>query len=58
MNTTKLFLLFVLSTINIGIQAKQKSSKSDDRSYWVDLAWKMAQPVLENISKGNSKKTW
>ena len=27
-----------------------------DREYWCSLAWKMAQPVLENMAKGELKK--
>ena len=55
-NSRKLILLIFQLNIIIGIQAKKKSSGKDDRSYWVDLAWKMAQPILENMSKGELQK--
>lgn len=32
------------------------SYAQDDRRYWTDLAYKMARPVLENMSKGKLKK--
>ena len=51
-----ILLIFQIRTIIIGAQAKKKSSEKDERSYWVDLAWKMAQPVLENMSKGELQK--
>ena len=33
-----------------------ESPHSDDRAYWVDLAYKMAYPVLSNMSKGELQK--
>ena len=50
---------FLIVTIIIGIiqsKIKNKSTLENDRAYWVDLAWKMAQPVLENMSKGELQK--
>ena len=29
---------------------------NDDRAYWVDLAYKMAAPVLSNMAEGNLQK--
>ena len=58
MESNKIFLIFHL-TIIIGIiqsALQNKSSFKNDRAYWVDLAWKMAQPVLENMSKGDLQK--
>lgn len=31
-------------------------SSSEDRKYWTSLAWKMAQPVLENMARGELQK--
>ena len=53
----KVLLFFALQlTIVIGIQNKKKSLNQNDRVYWVDLAWRMAQPVLENMAKGELQK--
>ena len=35
---------------------KVKQSQQSDREYWCSLAWKMAQPVLENMAKGELQK--
>ena len=32
--------------------AKKKQVQQSDREYWCALAYKMAQPVLENMAKG------
>jgi hypothetical protein len=39
----------------LGAGAKNKQ-KMSDREYWCSLAYKMAQPVLENMSKGELQK--
>ncbi len=36
--------------------AKKKSAQQSDRQYWCSLAYKMAQPVLENMAKGELQK--
>ena len=36
--------------------AKKKSVQQSDREYWCSLAYKMAQPVLENMAKGELQK--
>ena len=36
--------------------AKTKPAKETPREYWCSLAYKMAQPVLENMSKGELQK--
>ena len=36
--------------------AKKKSVQQSDRQYWCSLAYKMAQPVLENMAKGELQK--
>ncbi len=39
------------------IYAKKKPAPQSDRAYWCSLAWKMAQPVLENMAKGELQAT-
>ena len=49
-----LILAFVLT---MPIQAKKtKTAELSDRQYWCSLAYKMAQPVLENMAKGELQK--
>ena len=36
--------------------AKKKVTQQSDRQYWCALAYKMAQPVLENMAKGELQK--
>ena len=39
------------------VNAKKKTTKQlSDREYWCQEAWKMAQPVLENMAKGELQK--
>lgn len=40
----------------MGISAKKKTIQQSDRQYWCSLAYKMAQPVLENMAKGELQK--
>ena len=40
----------------MGISAKKKAVQQSDRQYWCLLAYKMAQPVLENMAKGELQK--
>ena len=40
----------------MGISAKKKVQKQSDREYWCALAYQMAQPVLENMAKGELQK--
>lgn len=40
----------------MGISAKKKVAQQSDRQYWCSLAYKMAQPVLENMAKGELQK--
>lgn len=42
--------------IVVSAPAKSKKKVMNDREYWCSLAWKMAQPVLENMSKGELQK--
>ncbi len=54
----KLFILVTALALLLPVQAakKNKQAQQTDREYWCSLAWKMAQPVLENMSKGELKK--
>ncbi|WP_308276800.1 DUF2264 domain-containing protein [Prevotella sp.] len=38
------------------MQAKKKTVEKTDRQIWADLCYKISQPVLENMSKGNFQK--
>lgn len=40
----------------MGISAKKKAVQQSNRQYWCSLAYKMAQPVLENMAKGELQK--
>ena len=40
----------------VGMSAKKKVQQQSDREYWCSLAYKMAQPVLENMAKGELQK--
>ena len=43
-------MLAIISTVPA--MAKGKAPKDADREYWCSLAYKIAQPVLENMAKG------
>lgn len=49
-------LVLCLLMIVVSAPAKSKKKVMNDREYWCSLAWKMAQPVLENMSKGELQK--
>ena len=49
----KLFLLVIC--LNISVNAFSQN-QTDDRAYWVDLLYKISEPVLSNMSKGELKK--
>lgn len=52
--TSILVLLLILTT---AAQAKKtKTQEQTDRQYWCSLAYKMAQPVLENMARGELQK--
>ena len=50
-----IILLQLSITISLSAKKNEKVNQAE-RSYWVDLAWKMAQPVLENMAKGELQK--
>ena len=53
-------LLFILAVLLLAIPAsagkKKQVQQPTDREYWCQQAWKMAQPVLENMAKGELQK--
>ena len=56
--TKKLFVLTAALALLLPLQAakKAKLAEQTDREYWCSLAYKMAQPVLENMAKGELQK--
>ena len=48
-----LMALMALTTVEA---KKVKKAVQTDREYWCEQAWKMAQPVLENMAKGELQK--
>ena len=56
MKRTTTLLVLALMLI-VPTQAKKtKTTVQTDREYWCSLAYKMAQPVLENMAKGELQK--
>ena len=53
--TTIVAALLVLLAPALGAK-KAKKTVETDRQYWCRLAYKMAQPVLENMAKGELQK--
>lgn len=52
----KITVMMLLAMIPfVGFAAKKKTQQGD-REYWCSLAYKMAQPVLENMAKGELQK--
>ena len=50
-------IMVVLAVVPfMGVNAKKKVMQQSDRQYWCSLAYKMAQPVLENMAKGELQK--
>ena len=57
----KRFILVLVSicafSVLLPVEAKKKTTKQlSDREYWCEQAYKMAQPVLENMAKGELQK--
>ena len=53
---TLLLVVVLLLPMSYANAAKQKKVQKTDRDYWVEQAYKMAQPVLENMAKGELQK--
>ena len=52
-----LLITFCALSAMMPVNAKKKTTKQlSDREYWCQEAWKMAQPVLENMAKGELQK--
>ena len=53
-------IILILTAISLLLPAqaarKVKQPQQTDREYWCSLAYKMAQPVLENMSRGELQK--
>ena len=56
-NKMKIVLAMIIAIfIAAPMQAKKKTVEKTDRQVWADLCYKISQPVLENMSKGNFQK--
>ncbi len=51
-----LLLITAMVLVMPAMAKKEKKPLQTDRHYWCELAYKMAQPVLENMSKGELQK--
>ena len=53
----KTLLLLAALMLLLPVEAKKKQTvQQTDREYWTSLAYTMAQPVLENMAKGELQK--
>ena len=54
----KALILMAALVILLPMEAKkkQREAQQSDREYWTSMAWQMAQPVLENMAKGELQK--
>ena len=53
----RFFLILAALALLMPTEAKKKQTlQQTDREYWTSIAWKMAQPVLENMAKGELQK--
>lgn len=56
-NKMKIVLAMIITIfVAAPMQAKKKTVEKTDRQVWADLCYKISQPVLENMSKGNFQK--
>ena len=51
-----LLLLTAVVLLTPAMAKKKQPTQQTDREYWAALAYKMAQPVLENMAKGELQK--
>lgn len=56
MKTYKLLILALLFSTGILAAEKEQRKNVDDRTYWTDMLYKIASPVLSNMSKGELSK--
>jgi len=53
----RLLIILAVALVTLPMAAKKKQVKQQtDREYWCEQAYKMAQPVLENMAKGELQK--
>ena len=52
MKRTILIIAALALLLPLQAAKKAKQPQQTDREYWCSLAYKMAQPVLENMAKG------
>ena len=53
----RVVLIVALTVLLLPVEAKKvKKQELSERQYWCEQAWKMAQPVLENMAKGELQK--
>ena len=56
-NKMKIVLAMIIAIfVAAPMQAKKKTVEKTDRQVWADLCYKISQPMLENMSKGNFQK--
>lgn len=56
-NKMKIVLAMIIAIfVAAPMQTKKKTVEKTDRQVWADLCYKISQPVLENMSKGNFQK--
>ena len=56
-NKMKIILAMIIAIfVAAPMQAKKKTVEKTERQVWADLCYKISQPVLENMSKGNFQK--
>ncbi len=53
--TTSIITGLLLLALALPASGRKKAQQSD-RDYWVEQAWQMAQPVLENMARGTLQK--
>ena len=56
MKTLKFVLMLALMLVVNQTMAKSARHEDNDRKQWTELCYKMAQPILENMSKGELQK--
>lgn len=56
MKLKSFLILALMLTVPFTAGAKKKKQPMTDRQYWCSLAYQMAQPVLENMAKGELQK--
>lgn len=55
-NALSITMVLAMILVVMPVEAKKKKVEKTDRECWTELAYKMAQPVLENMAKGELQK--